>query len=598
MSRPLRLRIRRLALLFVVFVPLSFFVGSGCSSSNGALRNARSAAKQGNYETAARRYAEVLRQEGENTDARSALKSAAQNHLDTKFAAFSRQAESGEYERAYATYREAMSFREEVTRGTSVSLSVNARYRTQYQKTKEALAQKHYQEGKSALAESNYGEAVRHLQRSQTFVSSYKDTEELLNRAQNRESASEAATAYRNGKQALEAGRYRRAHELFGTVLKTKPGYKDASALRKKALKRGQIGVAIIPFTSGASAQYAQGVTDQLYSETLTSTVDLDDPFLDVVERGKLQSVLREQNITRSGAVDQTTAAEVGEILGVQAIVVGSVTDLRTNTNGPRRETREAWYTEVEDITELNFNTRKVTYSYHEASREVTLEAEYRLVEVESAEIINASSVDRSENDQIEYATFRGDHTKLLPYDVNAKNVTTGTAQALRNDAIDPSLFEGREELRPADEIANQLAESIGKQIAQSVHKALQGHQFPSQEETPALSDNQSPTSQPNRDTTEASAPEPPETQPTSKAEREVPELRTGRVTGRYLRVRGAQFYEIGSGTKVQIVDDRGRVIAKGIVTSVLRNEATVEVQSRRGFASLQEGQRVVIERE
>lgn len=48
----------------------------------------------------------------------------------------------------------------------------------------------------------------------------------------------------------------------------------------------------------------------------------------DVVERQRLQSVLGEQRMGVSGILDPSTAKRVGKILGVDALIVGSVSDL------------------------------------------------------------------------------------------------------------------------------------------------------------------------------------------------------------------------------------------------------------------------------
>jgi curli biogenesis system outer membrane secretion channel CsgG len=55
-----------------------------------------------------------------------------------------------------------------------------------------------------------------------------------------------------------------------------------------------------------------------------------------VIERSKLDAVLQEQNLGASGRVDASTAAQIGRILGVEAVVIGSVTqfDLQQRNSG------------------------------------------------------------------------------------------------------------------------------------------------------------------------------------------------------------------------------------------------------------------------
>jgi curli biogenesis system outer membrane secretion channel CsgG len=57
-----------------------------------------------------------------------------------------------------------------------------------------------------------------------------------------------------------------------------------------------------------------------------------------VVERSKIDDILREQNFGASGRVDATTAAQIGKILGVDTVVIGSITgfNLEQDSGGVR----------------------------------------------------------------------------------------------------------------------------------------------------------------------------------------------------------------------------------------------------------------------
>lgn len=61
--------------------------------------------------------------------------------------------------------------------------------------------------------------------------------------------------------------------------------------------------------------------------------------FYQVIEREQLEKVLREQRLSLSGALDEGSAAEVGRLLGLDAIIMGSVSyssvDKRTGTDYP-----------------------------------------------------------------------------------------------------------------------------------------------------------------------------------------------------------------------------------------------------------------------
>lgn len=51
-----------------------------------------------------------------------------------------------------------------------------------------------------------------------------------------------------------------------------------------------------------------------------------------VIERSQLEAVLREQDLGASGAVDASTAAKIGQLLGAQLILTGSITQFSIET--------------------------------------------------------------------------------------------------------------------------------------------------------------------------------------------------------------------------------------------------------------------------
>jgi curli biogenesis system outer membrane secretion channel CsgG len=74
----------------------------------------------------------------------------------------------------------------------------------------------------------------------------------------------------------------------------------------------------------------ARGVSDILVNRLVqTGTYS-------VIERSQLEAILKEQDLGASGRVDAGTAAEIGRILGVQAVIIGSITqfDLERKSSG------------------------------------------------------------------------------------------------------------------------------------------------------------------------------------------------------------------------------------------------------------------------
>src|SRR6266513_676833 len=105
--------------------------------------------------------------------------------------------------------------------------------------------------------------------------------------------------------------------------------------------------------------------------------------FTDVftlIERSRLAQVLQEQRLAQSGVVDEAQAAQVGKVLGVDAIVVGTVSF--TLTDQPLQEERT--YTE---------NRRQYTRYVNCLQREGLMKVHARVVSAASGQVLG--SVDR-----------------------------------------------------------------------------------------------------------------------------------------------------------------------------------------------------------
>src|SRR2546426_10379358 len=100
-------------------------------------------------------------------------------------------------------------------------------------------------------------------------------------------------------------------------------------AVPSRGFAQGKIRVAIWEFENHAGAQYwysnqlgpaARNQIDNEFSENKLLSAKFS-----VVERDKLNLVLKEQGLATAGAVDPTTAAKVGKILGVKYVVMGGI---------------------------------------------------------------------------------------------------------------------------------------------------------------------------------------------------------------------------------------------------------------------------------
>ena len=100
---------------------------------------------------------------------------------------------------------------------------------------------------------------------------------------------------------------------------------KLASQLSRAAKSHGRSRVAILPFQviGGKGSTSGRIVSERLVSPLMAAG------DVEVVERAMLESVMHEQQLQFSGAVDARSVKEIGKILNVDAVITGTVIALK-----------------------------------------------------------------------------------------------------------------------------------------------------------------------------------------------------------------------------------------------------------------------------
>jgi len=97
-----------------------------------------------------------------------------------------------------------------------------------------------------------------------------------------------------------------------------------ARTLGQSAEVKSKRRIAVMGFSSenGGKSRASAIVTERLTSELAAN------PGLEIVERGRLDEVMREQKLGARGVLDPVTAKKIGNILGADAVVTGTVIEL------------------------------------------------------------------------------------------------------------------------------------------------------------------------------------------------------------------------------------------------------------------------------
>lgn len=127
-----------------------------------------------------------------------------------------------------------------------------------------------------------------------------------------------------------------------------------AGAAAKKSRKR----IAVLPFTNENGRKNRASV---LITERLSSHI-ASRQGINLIERGRLDAILKEQGLHSSGIVDAHTASSIGAVLGANAVITGTVIDIgngMVELNARLVDTRTARV--------LNAVNRKITKDWKES---------------------------------------------------------------------------------------------------------------------------------------------------------------------------------------------------------------------------------------
>ncbi len=247
------------------------------------------------------------------------------------------------------------------------------------------------------------------------------------------------ADAYYRWAVRLEAaGDNRGAYEKFGLALETVPEFRDAAARRDAAYEAAVSRVAVLPFrnTTSYGFQYASALTEHLTNACVNAELE----FAVFATRAHLEEVLREHELTISGAIDPETATRIGELEGIDFFITGSLTQISEQSVSPSFVERTNTITRtVKDSTGKDVKVPvEIFYREYTARRTVEVAASYQIVEVATGRIIKGDDVTQTVTDEAKWIRYQGSINDL-PENKRALLDASGepkSADMLTNDAV------------------------------------------------------------------------------------------------------------------------------------------------------------------
>jgi hypothetical protein len=160
--------------------------------------------------------------------------------------------------------------------------------------------------------------------------------------------------------------------------------------------------------------------------------------------------------------------------MGAQAVLIGQVTDHREEAGQLRRSTKDGF--EAYRVEQINKETgekyfatnyKPVRYSEYYQENKVFLTFNYRLVSLETGEVLVSKVVERQAEDHVYYATYDGNRDNLFP---NRNGVVDPTDKARRDLR---GLLTAQREMKTVATLSNEVLRGASTSVASVIQQEL-----------------------------------------------------------------------------------------------------------------------------
>ncbi len=446
----------------IVFVLLVSML-SACQSSKHFAKLGTKQEQAGLIHEAANSYYTALYKKRSNLDAQIGMKKTGQLVLNEMLNNFAKEKNFGSNKNAIYAFHAARDYRDKI-KAVGVTLVLADFYESDYKNSKDAYLHELYEEGASLLENEKFAEAGVKFDEIKRLDPAYKDSQDLGDVAY-------LEPLYQQATKAMAAGRYREAYDCYTKVVDRKIDYKDSVSRKNECLEKGVYTVALMSFENATGTP---GIDAKVSAYALDALTGINDPFLRIVDRENLETIINEQHLQLSGVIDENTAVQVGQLVGAQALLAGTVLSYGEK-KGTLKSLQRDGYTSYLD-KELNKTDgkyysvtryKKTSYSEYYNSNSCSVSFQFKLINLKTGEIIKTEIIQKELADEVIYGRFEGDINTLFPAGPAGPNLNTGDKRALMN------MMNARQQVKSSTELSNELFSNISNQLSKTIGQTV-----------------------------------------------------------------------------------------------------------------------------
>lgn len=400
---------KKLILLITISI-----IAVACTGTKKMYKKAVAFEQQGMYAEAASYYLNALHRKSTNVEAAIGLKRTGQLVLDDYLADYFKVHTAKQFKEAVYAYKKAEDYQKAAKR-YSVQLEMPSYYVDYYNEDLDYYLASLYDKAMSHLDKEDFDASAKVLDEILNLKPDYKDVAELKTFAR-------LEPIYRKANTALEEKKYRKAYYLFEKTI----SYKDSDELKAHALKEGQYPIAMLAFENATTVENLHKAFE---SQFLNLFIKNKNPFIKIIDRVHIETIIAEQELGLSGMVDAQTAAQAGDLFGAKALLVGRLVSIDMQKAKLKPQRKKGW----ESYKKKHYNPstkkydtvtkyKKVYYTEYKGENSVKLSVEYKLISTETGEILATDLISTTKDHSVWYASYDGNKNKLMPGDWASKD--------------------------------------------------------------------------------------------------------------------------------------------------------------------------------
>ncbi len=282
--------------------------------------------------------------------------------------------------------------------------------------SKYKIAMVEYEQATQLINQQKYEDACSKLERVIDYVPDFSDALQKLSFCK-----TELAQQYFNQADNFsQQGKYKSAYSAITKTISYQPDYPGARQKWNELRDKLTVRLAVFPFEADRLPASFGTIVSQQITTKLTAEKS---EFLSLLDRQNLDKIFKEQALSQTGVIDENTAIEVGKMSGVNAIMVGTVGLVSYTDSKPMRSVKTGEYEETYLDPRKVKRTRKVPFKYTLMNKEraVDININYRIISVETGEILSSQSDNMRLTDKAEWVICPDRYVKYLPSSEKAK---------------------------------------------------------------------------------------------------------------------------------------------------------------------------------